>query len=361
MAYNLLYHDIILNLQEFYSEMAITNIKSGIAKETIPRAFSKEPGKGESEFLTLLTNQIYNKNISNSMFSNNGLAESSESSRAFQWVIIGMLTEKDPTILDLLSKHPQHGKNFQDILNLEQNGPVKSHPAPVGSAVFLNNKTREILYQSPRITMPGSDRDGMEDPQRDPLSENLAAAVKPYLGSPYDRLDCYELVVQTLEDMGLRYQGTGGLKEHLMNSAIRKGLPGNAYLTGEGLIAASGNRIYAKELSGIQDPEKEADTIISEIAPLLREGNILSFSTPSNGHMGIISRHADQWTFINSGQMDHNLKGRNQIKAVGEETLAAEIQNWVQRAATRNEPLEITLGKLDGMKLVEFSQAAWPV
>ena len=55
------------------------------------------------------------------------------------------------------------------------------------------------------------------------------------------------------------------------------------------------------------------------------------------------------------------LRGHNQIKAVGEETLAAEIQNWVQRAAAKNEPLEITLGKLDGMKLVKFSQAAWPL
>ena len=341
--------------------MAITNIKSGIVKETIPRVFSKGPGKGVSEFSTLLTNQIYNKNISNPIFSSKSITGPPETSRALQWVILGMLTEKDPTILDLLSKHPQHGKIFQDILKLEQNGPVKSHPAPTGSTVFLNKKTREILYQSPRMTMPALDSDGFKDPQQDPLSENLADAVKPYLGSTYDRLDCYELVVQTLEDMGLRYRGAGGLKEHLMNSAIRKGLPGNAYLTGEGLIAASGNRIYAKELSGIQDPEKEADTIISEIAPLLREGYILSFSTPTSGHMGIISRHANQWTFINSGQMDHNLKGHNQIKAVGEETLSAEIQNWIQRAAARNEPLEISLGKLDGMKLVEFSQAAWPV
>ena len=106
--------------------------------------------------------------------------------------------------------------------------------------------------------------------------------------------------------------------------------------------------------------KKESDTAVSEIEPLLREGYLLSFSTPTSGHMGIISRHADQWTFINSGKMDHNLRGRNRIKAVGEETLAAEIQNWVQRAAVRNEPLKLTLGKLDGMKLVEFSQTAWP-
>jgi len=337
--------------------MTITNIDSGIAKETILRALSRGPGKGLSEFSSLLTNQINKQNLSNPIFSNNRTTGSSGNSRALQWVILGMLTEKNPTISGLLSEHPQTGKNFQDILNQNQNVPVKSHPEPVGSAVFLNKNTREILYQSPRIPNPDADPDGMEGPQRDPLSENLATAVKPYLGTPYDRLDCYELVIKTLEDMGLKYQGPGGLKEHLVKSAIRKGLPENTYLTGEGLIAASGNKLYAKELSGIQNPGEKTDTTISEITPLLREGYILSFSTPSRGHMGIISRHAGQWTFINSGRMDHNLNGHNQIKGVGEETLTAEIQNWIQRASSRNEPLQITLGKLDGIKLVEFSQA----
>ena len=69
--------------------MTITGIKTGIAKETILRASSKEPGKGVSEFSTLLTNQIYNKNISNSMFSNNRITGSPESNRAIQGVIIG--------------------------------------------------------------------------------------------------------------------------------------------------------------------------------------------------------------------------------------------------------------------------------
>jgi hypothetical protein len=75
--------------------------------------------------------------------------------------------------------------------------------------------------------------------------------------------------------------------------------------------------------------------------------------------MGIISTYQDRWTLINSGQMDHNLKGPNRTQAVGEENLSAEIRTWFQRAAHRNEPLQITLGRLDGTRLVGFSKTAF--
>ena len=89
---------------------------------------------------------------------------------------------------------------------------------------------------------------------------------------------------------------------------------------------------------------------MTDMEPLLNEGYILALSTPTRGHMGIVSTYQDQWTLINSGQMDHNLKGPNRTQAVGEENLSAEIRNWFQSAADRNEPLQITLGRLDGMK-----------
>ena len=186
------------------------------------------------------------------------------------------------------------------------------------------------------------------------LSENLLNAVKPYLGKPYEKIDCYELVVKGIKNLGFRYQGPGGLKEHLVSRAVEQGLPENAYLTGEGLINASGIQVYSKSITGIQDPDMEAARAMEEMNSQLCEGNILSFSTPTLGHVGIISQRRNRWTFINSGRMDHNIEDRQRAKEVGEENLPAEIKNWFRRAAARKETLQITVGRLDGQKLASF-------
>ena len=84
---------------------------------------------------------------------------------------------------------------------------------------------------------------------------------------------------------------------------------------------------------------------------MLSNGQILSFSTPTKGHMGIISNNGSVWTFINSGFLDNQFGTHPIKKGVGEENLAAEIDNWVRLAAKRNEPLRISIGKVSGTKL----------
>jgi len=90
--------------------------------------------------------------------------------------------------------------------------------------------------------------------------------------------------------------------------------------------------------------------VYQEVKPFLHEGMILSFSTPSRGHTGIVSQREQNWTYINSGHMDNRIEGRTS-RGVGEEFLSAEIRNWFRLAANRKEPLQITIGRLDEDKL----------
>ena len=91
---------------------------------------------------------------------------------------------------------------------------------------------------------------------------------------------------------------------------------------------------------------------------LLKEGQILSFSMRTKGHTGIVSKKNNTWTFINSGEIDNNINGKNGHKGVAEENLAKEIQNWFNLAKDRKEGLKITLGAMDMAKLSSFSPNA---
>lgn len=86
----------------------------------------------------------------------------------------------------------------------------------------------------------------------------------------------------------------------------------------------------------------------------LEKGLILSFSTHTRGHTGIVSKKDGAWTFINSGNMDHNIGILGRAKGVGEETLNEEIKNWFKLASRKNESLSITVGRLDESKLDAF-------
>ena len=163
-------------------------------------------------------------------------------------------------------------------------------------------------------------------------------------------MDCFELVAQGLEGVGIRYYGRDGLGERLVQMATKKGLSSNHYLSGEGLIETSGSPIYFKSILKIHNSKAEARKVYQEVEPFLHEGLILSFSTPTRGHTGIISRREQNWTYINSGQMDHRIEGRTS-RGVGEEFLGAEIRNWFKLAANRKETLQITVGRLEEEKL----------
>jgi hypothetical protein len=183
---------------------------------------------------------------------------------------------------------------------------------------------------------------------------SLADAVRPFIGMSYSRVDCYGLIVRGLMNQGVKYHGHGGLREKLENLALLDGLPNNAYLNGEGLVEKVGEKIFSNSIYRISNTREETDKMYSELTPYLREGLILSFSTTTRGHTGIVSRQKDNWTYINSGVIDNQVSPLMLSKGVGEELLKGEINNWVVLASSRKEPLTVTLGQIDENRLDDF-------
>jgi hypothetical protein len=303
--------------------------------------------------------------ISESVF-----AENDEITKKHQPVLLGTITESTPTVSHLLFDHSRYRKNTWQIVHSEQNRDKPYKEIQQGTAVYLDPETQELSWGQQSVSRevvasegpaPRRQKDGRDDAEdRDPFSRQLAKAVEPYIGRPYEELDCYELVVRGLVTMGVRYHGTGGLLERLKSMAVHEGLPGNAFLNGEGLVEASGTKVYSKSFVRIHDAQKQASQVIGELDALLRRGYIVSFSTHTKGHTGIVSKNNGEWTFINSGRMDNNLKTVTELRLVGEEHLNEEIKDWFQLAASRKESLKITVGRLDEKKLVTFRDDPFP-
>ena len=257
-----------------------------------------------------------------------------------QRLLFQIVSPESPTIANLMIKHPRYAKHYCHLIHSTQQNSAALTPGP---SINRGNAKPNLF----RIF-------GEENRYKDYLSEDFLKAIKPYLGKSYESLDCYELVIQGIKDLGFRYHGKRGVKARLMEMARAQGLPLNAYLTGEGLMQALSAKVFSKQIAPAKRTDLESKKIFEDIKPLLNKGYLLSFSTPTRGHVGIISRHQHQWTFLNSGKMDHNLKGPNRVQEVGEENLLAEIHNWVRFAGSRNELLQISLGRLDDQKLYAF-------
>jgi hypothetical protein len=278
-------------------------------------------------------------------------------------IYLGEISPEHRTVSNLLVRHPEYGKRTWQIIHSEENRVKPYTRIRSGTKVFLNPNSLEITWAQNAGTYEGLARSSPLDrersepsphggkPEKDPFSEGLVRAVEPLLGRAYEEIDCFQLVIQGLEKLGVKYRGRGGLGERLMRVALSKGLPQNAYLNGEGLVELTGSSVYAKSFLKNMDPVEQARKVFAELEPLLERGLILSFSTPTRGHTGIISRQGDHWTYINSGRMDHEVQRRSREKGVGEEFLKKEIKNWFRLARERGESLQITVGRLHEEKL----------
>jgi hypothetical protein len=157
-----------------------------------------------------------------------------------------------------------------------------------------------------------------------------------------------------MEKMGVKYRGKGGLSEYLSMKASSQGLPSNSFKTGEGIVELSGKKLFSKSIPSSITQGYSGKELLNELAPYLKPGDILSFSTQGKGHTGIVSQKDNEWTFVNSGILD-NSTGHTKIKkGVGEELLHKELGNWLRLASKRKESLMITSGRLDHNKLSRF-------
>ncbi len=266
--------------------------------------------------------------------------------------VIGTISREHPTVSHLFEANPHFNRRSWDIINAPVNRNKNYTSLRPGTRVEFNPSTMELSFihdsgekhgvHSANITLPEpvADSEG-------PHHTSLADAVKPYIGTPYNQIDCYGLVVRGLINQGVKYNGYGGLREKLETLAARDGRHRNAYFNGEGLVEQAGIKVYSKSLPEISNTTDTTEEIYTEMAPHLREGMILSFSTPTRGHTGVVSRQGAQWTYINSGVIDHENSPGSISKRVGEEILKAEINNWCVLAAGRKEPLIVTIGTID--------------
>ena len=304
-------------------------------------------------------------------------------------VKIGTITSKNPTVSDLLIRNPAFKKDCWNIIYAKQNQGKEYTRIQAGTDIYYDSHTKALLWgdmlgesaQASTIASASAENGqlnaktsalnaGPEKPAVHPVSdpgpnseslnERLVNAIEPMIGKPYSDMNCYELVVNGLSKLGVRYFGRDGLGRQLMNIAADKGLPMNAYLNGEGLTRFSGADTYSKTFMKVDHPAAQSRQVIREITPFLEKGSILSFSMESRGHTGIVSSKNGSWTYINSGVIDHPVEGGKTSKGVGEELLNKEIEHWFHLAARHHESLIITLGKFNQDKLASYEAGGEP-
>jgi hypothetical protein len=286
-------------------------------------------------------------------------------------VFLGQVTRQTPTVSHLLVQGSFKDACW-DILGQKVNAGKPFTRIPEGEAIYMDPDTREILWgkqmdvqqratrapASPAlagpIPAPPPVKTAAAMPEKFPLADSLDGAAARFMGIAYERMNCYELLVAGLETMGVQYRGQEGLGRYLIDQAVNDGLAVNHHLTGEGVTRAIGRDLHVTSFNNISHVDRAVKKTLSALNKQLSPGQILSFSTPTRGHTGIISRQGKAWTFINAGVMDNPVTGRPGGKAVGEEHLAAEIRNWVTRAHNENSGLRITLGTPDPVKLARF-------
>lgn len=264
-------------------------------------------------------------------------------------VVIGTISREKPTVSHLFQAYPGYDNRFWDIIHSPVNSSNPYRTLRPGTRVLLDPASMKISFSDTLPEHPEALTARTASPEQhksvnSPDHYSLADAVKTYIGTPYNEIDCYALVVRGLTNQGIQYAGHGGLREHLESLALSKGLPPNAYFSGEGLVEKAGTPIFFKSIEKMSNSEQKAEEIYSEMTPYLREGLILSFSTPTRGHTGIVSRQGKHWTYINSGVIDNQVSPGRVSKRVGEEILKAEIRNWCLLAKGREEPLRVTVG-----------------
>lgn len=293
-------------------------------------------------------------------------------------VFLGRLSQKSPTVSHLLINHSEYGKECWDIVHQAINQDKDFRHIAKGEAIWLDPGSKEILWGEARpspednrveqesFSLYQSDDKIVDQAAKYYLNSSildsstqgldLSKAVNTYCGTPYQKLDCYELVVQGLKDIGLKYYGQEGLQNSLIQRAASENRAMNAYLNGEGLIESLGGYVYKNSFQGVHNPEDTANNIVQELKEKLESGMILSFSTKDQGHTGVISRQGGDWTFINSGRIDNSIDQPKTSHGVEEEDLKAELEKWLGKTKESDDWLRISIGRLDSDKVALYKK-----
>ncbi len=278
------------------------------------------------------------------------LSVAKSSSASSETILLGKINHKRPTVSALFADHQQLKTQRWAIIHDAINQQKAFTRIPGGTDIYFNPGTREISWHGARDKQ--LNKTIVSSEVQNVPAKNLDDAVKPFMGTDYKDIDCYTLVVNGLEKMGVRYRGEDSLSRQLLHMARVEGRAMNAYFTGEGITKAMGEKIYSRAISQVDNIGQQSQKIFQEMQSLIKKGDLLSFSLETKGHTGIISQSEQQWTYINSGRLDHAIRKNAPRHGVGEENLLSEINNWLKLAHKHNESLKITIGRLDTQKFI---------
>lgn len=285
---------------------------------------------------------------------------------------LGSLSRENPTVSHLIMNNPQLREKCWEIVHDPVNRDKPFRDMQRGDTIWIDPQSREIVReaQNPGEARPANDSttaasslsldsgsSGHSFPSLQQPSQDLEQAMQRYMGAPYSRYDCYELVVQGLQDIGLRYYGEEGLQNDLIHSALGEDKSLNANLTGEGLIRSLSERVLHRNYEQVQQPEQKAHELMRSLEEELEQGMLFSVSLDDRGHTGVVSKHEDRWTLINSGRTEYSVRGGLTQHGVDEEDLHRELSKWFRRAGERGQSLSVSLGKLSQERLGQYMES----
>ncbi len=173
-------------------------------------------------------------------------------------------------------------------------------------------------------------------------------AVLKKLRARYNHSDCLEFLANLLEDNGITYYGKNGLANRLMAQARIEGKNLNAYLTGEGLTQELSSQPITIKLS--KDYEGSFEQVWGQLKPYIQAGSILSFSSKSFGHTGLVDRVDNRLVYVNAS----GAAGKPETYQVEAEDLKPEVKSWFERAKKQETFLNITIGAINPRLAARF-------
>jgi len=212
-----------------------------------------------------------------------------------------------------------------------------------------------FLYKSHQFKQPifnSSSTEKVADKSTQAPSPEITKPVKntvlQNLRNRYKNTDCLEFLANLLEDNGIAYFGKNGMANRLIGQARSQGKNLNAYLTGEGLTQELSSQPITVSLK--KDHKGDFEQVWRQIQPHIQAGSILSFSSKSFGHTGLVDRVDNRWVYFNAS----GAVGKPETYRVKAEVLKPEVKSWFDRAKKQETFLNITIGAIDPSMAARF-------
>jgi len=247
-----------------------------------------------------------------------------------------IIMERHAYIDGKLARNAAGRRHFDQLTQQLQTAGIflyKSHQFK--QPIFDPNSTRYLAEKS----IPN------ESPEATQAGKN---AMLQNLRNRYKNSDCLEFLANLLEDNGIAYYGKNGLAHRLIGQARSQGKSLNAYLTGEGLTRVLSRQPITVRLK--RDHQETFGQVWDQLEPHIQSGSILSFSSKSFGHTGLVDRVDNRWAYFNAS----GTVGKPETYRVKAEDLKPEIRSWFERAKKQKTFLNITIGTIDSSLAAQF-------